>query len=269
MIRLLTDADRERVMDLLTPESTLNLFIIGDIESNGLRTEFQELWGDFDAADRLQAVLLRYYGSFIPYAPGEFDVDGLAGVLLGQKERMTAFSGLDRIIRPFEGHPRLLLDQVPKRTLFFVELRDLERLGEPPAGEKTPEKAGPDDVPVLMELWREVEGFRLSPDTEDRNRRELATGAARAYLFRDRGKVIATAKTTAETSNAAMVVAVATHRDYRRRGLATQLLVRLCRELLAEGKRPCLFYDNPAAGGIYRRLGFTDLGLWVMYLLDE
>jgi len=64
-----------------------------------------------------------------------------------------------------------------------------------------------------------------------------------------------------------MINGVATHPDYRRRGLGTQLLVRLCDELLTEGKRPCLLYGNPEAGSVYRRLGFTDAGTWVMYLM--
>jgi len=269
MIRLLKEGDREQVMDLLAPESALNLFIIGDIENNGFETEFQQLWGDFQAAGELRAVLLRYYGSFLPYARGEFDLDGLAGVLLQHKDRMTAFSGLERVVRPFEGYPGLLPENAKKRRLFFVELTSDERLsglGEegPLLGE--PERATAEDVPAFLELWRHVEGFTVTADSERSNRRELDGGASRVYLFRDGGRVVAMVKTTAETSGAAMILGVATHPGYRRRGLATRLLVCLCQELLAEGKRPCLFYDNPQAGSIYRRLGFADMGTWVMYL---
>lgn len=27
----------------------------------------------------------------------------------------------------------------------------------------------------------------------------------------------------------------------------------------------CLFYDNPAAGRIYKRIGFRDIGKWCMW----
>ncbi len=283
MIRRLTEGDREQVLDLLIPESALNLLIIGDIENNGFEAEFQELWGDYAPDGKLRAVLLRYYGSFIPYAPGEFDLDGLARVLLRHKDLMTALSGLDRVIRPFEAYPGLVPENARKRALFFVELRDAERLAGPvrklpgsaelgrePAGKGRgllgePERVTADDVPAFLELWRQVEGFVLTEDAERSSRRELEQGASRVYVFREGGRVVATVKTTAETDSAAMIVGVATHPGYRRRGLATRLLIRLCRELLAEGKRPCLFYDNPRAGGIYRRLGFTDVGMWVMY----
>lgn len=81
------------------------------------------------------------------------------------------------------------------------------------------------------------------------------------------GKVIVTASTTAENSMSAMVVAVATHPDYRGKGLAKHVVARLCGDLLAEGRSLCLFYDNPNAGLIYKKLGFKDVGFWSMYYL--
>ena len=41
-------------------------------------------------------------------------------------------------------------------------------------------------------------------------------------------------------------------------------MVALCEELLGEGKELCLFYDNPDAGTIYKKLGFEDIGFWIM-----
>jgi len=267
VIRLLAEHDREQVMGLLAPESALNLFIIGDVENNGFGQEFQQLWGDFDAAGRLRAVLLRYYGSFIPYAPGEFELDGLAEVLIGRRHRITAFSGIDRVIRPFETYPGLLPENARKRTLSFLELRGGDRLAGPEGGGLGGQafRAGPDDVPAYLKLWAEVNGLERSDEVERSHRREIEQGAGRVYLLRQGDQVVATVKTTAETSSGAVITGVTTHPAFRRRGLATSLLVLLCRELLGEGKRPCLFYDNPEAGGIYRRLGFTDAGTWVMY----
>jgi predicted GNAT family acetyltransferase len=274
LIRSLAEDDRDEVMALLTPESGRNVFIIGDVENYGFRTEFQELWGDFDSAGKLRAVLLRYYGSFIPYAPAIFNVDGLAGILLRQRGRMTAFSGLDRVIQSFEACPGILPPEARRRRLFLMELsaaEDVATFSEPQpqfgAGLGAPERAVPDDVPSCLALWRLVDGSAVAVDMEQSLRLELQTGAARLYMFRSHGQVVAMARTTAENSRAAVITGVATHPDYRRRGLATHLLAILGRELLSEGKRPCLFYDNPEAGSIYRRLGFLDIGVWVMYAI--
>ena len=37
---------------------------------------------------------------------------------------------------------------------------------------------------------------------------------------------------------------------------------KICEELLSEGKGLCLFYDNPKAGSVYRKLGFKEIGQW-------
>ncbi|MNB76202.1 Acetyltransferase (GNAT) family protein [compost metagenome] len=78
------------------------------------------------------------------------------------------------------------------------------------------------------------------------------------------GRVIATASTTAENSVSAMVISVATHPDYRGQGLASGVVSALCSELNTEGKSLCLFYDNPKAASIYKRIGFHDVGDWTM-----
>ena len=61
-----------------------------------------------------------------------------------------------------------------------------------------------------------------------------------------------------------MVVSVATRKDYRHQGLMTQVLSKLCQDLLNEQKTLCLFYDNPEAGAVYHKLGFKTIGKWKM-----
>jgi uncharacterized protein len=63
----------------------------------------------------------------------------------------------------------------------------------------------------------------------------------------------------------AMIVAVCTHSDYKKKGYATECMTKLCRDVLDEGKELCLFYDNPEAGRIYKHIGFVDIGFWMMY----
>lgn len=46
-------------------------------------------------------------------------------------------------------------------------------------------------------------------------------------------------------------------------------MVKLCDQLLKEEKELCLFYDNPEAGNIYRRIGFEDIGLWMLYSYEK
>ena len=76
--------------------------------------------------------------------------------------------------------------------------------------------------------------------------------------------MICTAQTAAENSKSAMVVSVATRKDYRCQGLMTQVLSKLCQDLLNEQKTLCLFYDNPEAGAVYHNLGFKTIVKWKM-----
>nr|WP_304362706.1 GNAT family N-acetyltransferase [Bacillus pseudomycoides] len=63
----------------------------------------------------------------------------------------------------------------------------------------------------------------------------------------------------------AMVVGVCTHPSHRGRGYASLILQKMIWDFTQEGRTLCLFYNNPAAGRIYKRLGFKDIGTWTMY----
>jgi predicted GNAT family acetyltransferase len=257
MIRLLKEVDRQRTLELLTREPAFNLFLIGDIENYGMSAPFQKVWGDFDANGLLQAVLLRYYNSFLAYAPNSFDLWGFARTMRQQRQVEIVSGRAETVERflPLLGGGRFKLTH-------YAELPSNSLL--PPPNGAVPHKATLADVSSIFALKRQIAEFRLVPTAEESFRRTLATGSGRSFIVRTNGKVISIASTTAENSRSAMVVGVCTHPDYRCQGLATACLQALCRELKQEGKSLCLFYDNPQAGSIYRRLGFTELGMWGM-----
>jgi predicted GNAT family acetyltransferase len=62
-----------------------------------------------------------------------------------------------------------------------------------------------------------------------------------------------------------MIVGVCTRKEFRKKGLVSKILAVLMNEVIAEGKTLCLFYDNPKAGKIHKKLGFQDIGMWTMY----
>ncbi|MDD4647740.1 MAG: GNAT family N-acetyltransferase, partial [Sphaerochaeta sp.] len=52
---------------------------------------------------------------------------------------------------------------------------------------------------------------------------------------------------------------------YRQRGYASMVMNHLCEQGFERGLSfLCLFYDNPAAGAMYHRLGFETIGRWAM-----
>ena len=54
--------------------------------------------------------------------------------------------------------------------------------------------------------------------------------------------------------------------NYRGNGYASLILQKMIQDFTKEGRTLCSFNNNPAAGRIYKRLGFKDIGMWTMYL---
>lgn len=260
MIRKLIQADDARVMPYLRRESSLNLFIIGDLENYGYDSEFQTLWGEFDAQGQPKAVLLRYFDSLVFYADSaDFDLAGFLAIVRGLPA-VRVMSGKKELMDLFAPHLQLK----KARNTYFAELTSLT-CPTGTGGERV-RRAGLDDLERLVELQQTIREFADIPTNMESLRKTVESGSGRFYFVADGPNIVASASTTAENSLSAMVVGVCTHPDYRRQGLATLCTTRLCQDILAEGKRLCLFYNNPEAGKIYKRMGFLDIGLWTMLI---
>ncbi|HAQ07488.1 MAG TPA: GNAT family N-acetyltransferase [Bacillus bacterium] len=260
MIRKLKEADNAIVMGFLSEEPSINLFIIGDIEAFGYETEFQDLWGQFNDNSELEAVLLRFHNSFIPYTKGEnIDIPAFADIMKGYQEKIF-LSGKTEIVAEFEGIKGLALGK--KQVTYFAECTSAEHIGETDRQIKIATKS---DMDRIINLRSTIEEFAPNPEARKMLMQAIETGTGRTYYIEEDGKMVASASTAAENSVSAMIVGVCTHNDYRRKGLATAVMQKLFQDVMSEGKILCLFYDNPEAGSIYKRLGFKDIGMWTMY----
>jgi len=259
VIRKLTDQDHHQVLAFLSEEPSINLFIIGDLDAFGYSSEFQEIWGEFDEQDSIKAVLLRFHQSFIPYAKGEFDTEGFVSIMKRYTQPIS-LSGKSDIVEKFEAFVDLLLGK--KQVTFFAECLSDEFLS---AGDVEFKKASIEDVDQIIELRNSIEEFHIRSDAREILVQGMESNTARTYYTVDHGIITSCVSTTAENSLSAMIVGVCTRKEYRRQGLATAIMQKLFQDVLDEGKTLCLFYDNPAAGRIYKRLGFKDIGMWTMH----
>lgn len=257
MIRKLTADDNTSVMEFLCRERAFNLFIIGDIENFGYESDFQELWAEFDGKNKPKAVLLRYYHYYGLYAVGNYNAQEFADIIMRDTEAVM-LSGkqpiLDEIATCFPTAQR--------RELEFAELDNALLLPFVPEHHVV-SKATVDDIDAVFRLYGVIDEFTSTPSSTKAFRNNMESGSARTFGYRMGSDFLALASTAAENSLSAMVVGVCTHPHHRRKGYATLCLVALCRELLAEGRTLCLFYDNPEAGTIYHRIGFKNIGKWI------
>ena len=260
MIRRLTKNDHEICLRLLRTKPAENIFIIGDIEVYGYEQEFQKLWGDFNESGELVAILLKFEENYIPFAPHSFDASGFAEIMTNDPS-FKMMSGLKKITEQIEA---FLQPFKRKRQLYYAKCKELYT-NENSVDLSSIQQALPHDAEELVELLNSVPEFSGSTMTLERKIRELENRSSRSFIIREDGKIVSTASTAAENSMSAMVVGVATVESYKKKGYATKCLLKLCSQLIHEGKELCLFYDNPEAGAIYKRIGFEDIGFWMMY----
>lgn len=260
MIKKLLEDDRRKIIEYLSEEPSINLFMIGDIEAFGFTCDFQEVWAEVDGVDDIKAVLLRFYQSFIVYSKGEFDISGFVEIMRRYASPIV-LSGTAKIVEKFENIEGLTLGK--KRKLYFAECRSKEFLKE-----TTIEihKATIHDVDRIIELRKSIKEFHVKDDANKILQQSIEAKTGRTFYTEENGVITACVSTTAENSLSAMIVGVCTKENYRRQGLATNIMHKLFHEVLKEGKVLCLFYDNPEAGRIYHKLGFRNIDFWTMYV---
>lgn len=264
MIRKLKEQDRAKTVEFLSQEAAINLFIIGDIEAFGFDEDFQELWGQFDNQSALEGVLLRFNESYIPYfAKENVDITEFKEII-NRADGKSILSGKASIVRRFLN----MEEAYSAKNDYFCELNEGSLLGNDEkqkiliAEEKDAER--------IAELLSQITEFIGVSNTPERIAHKIRTKTGRIYYVEDEnGKMISVSQTSAENSISAMITGVATLPDYRGKGIMSECLSKLCRDLLDENKTLCLFYDNPKAGSVYHRLGFKSIDNWMMLTREK
>lgn len=261
-MKKLTNKDYQKVMDYVLAEPEFNLFFIGDLEVYGLESEGVSVYTSDSAGDSIfPYLILDYRNNYVFYSQKiDFDIEETVRFL--SHMNMKNLSGkkdlIERLIPHLNG-----LELVP------TYMARLNEVSSPSKADFPGRRLTADDVPAILALLLQLEEFfTMKTKTIEENYADILESIShggRMYGVFEDGTLAAVAGTTAENSMAAMVVSVATLPKYRGRGYATQLVSKLCLDCLEEGmKFLCLFYDNPEAGAIYRRLGFKELGQYAM-----
>lgn len=258
MLKKLDASYEKEMLSLMANEKELNLFIIGDIENYGFETPFLEYWGQFED-DTLTGILMRYHDGFTVYAEDRVDVEGVMAII-SEYDPETLCGG-KRLLKQFAEK----ITYGTQRDTYFAKLDHTGQLVNTPLIDQVrkTQLSEINDIQFLLE--ERIDEFDQLEDIE-RKVSNYESGATRGYHLRSEdGKLVASAETAAENSQSAMVIAVATDPNHRHKGYATTVMSKLCGDLLEEGKSLCLFYDNPSAGDVYKRIGFQDIDIWSMW----
>ena len=260
MIRRLHTSDQTSLLTYVGQEPSINNFIIGDIEHFGFDVDFIFVYGEFNTENEYLSVLLFYRDSVIYYSHLErFNEDWLD---IFNQHKFKFISGKKRVLDLVYPH----FSSFKKSEMYFAEATSFVK----------PEKSSLYDIKLLttredcnalFDLLEAIKEFAYVQKAREDfiNDKMTSLKMGETYLIEENNIVIASVAATAETTLSAVVVAVATLPSMRNKGLATALMCKLMDQYInVKNKALCLFYDNPKAGNIYKRLGFKEMDMWVM-----
>ena len=275
-MRILQEEDRKLLEEFLYREPEMNLFLIGDLENYGINSEAvsfylheekrahsgsvqneSELYWDF--------VILRFYQSYILYSPYE-DYNAEEAIQFLKTQNPEGISGREELLKRISP----AFPQWELQSDFMSRCNRIEDQFQVPE-ELEIRVLGAEDMAEAVDLLYDIEEFKKGYEKNvkavhiRRMQEEMEQGGKLALGgYRD-GRLVSIAETSAENTRSAMVVGVATKPEYRKRGYASAVVSALCRNCFDRGKEfLCLFYDNPAAGRIYNKIGFVELGKYGM-----
>lgn len=253
----------------LAAEPGFTLFIASNLERFGLDDPFIHFWGAF-TEDALTGVLMMIGQRAGVYITESAALEPLIDIALRHKVNFIMGP------RDMMHNALRLLHHLPisrSEAHFFATLppaRFQSGLAAQTAGAKI-RKATPDDIPALTTLYTGAAGFERAAVDQVRQSMIERVYALRTYVSDARGRLVAGASTSAESSTAAMIGGVWTLPHERDHGYSTAVVAALCADLLAEGRQPYLFYleDNAPAAHVYKKIGFQDIARWTVTYFDR
>jgi predicted GNAT family acetyltransferase len=255
MIRRLGEADRVEVTALLERAPQLNLYLLGNLDAHGFDAEFCEFWGS-EVDGRLYGVINRYMTGWTVFGEAEAEWDGLGAVIDTHSV----------VAERLQDNPGGVPSMLPYLHGYVAATETVDILMELPPNGLRP-RAAPvgfvvrratlDDLVGLIVFFADAGDMTRTPPAVERPLRER-----RVWIAQRDDEIVAAALTNAETKSLAMVGGVYTKPAWREQGLSQAVCSELCRELIDTGRQPVLYWDNPAAGHVYAKLGFRAIGQW-------
>ncbi len=260
---ILSETDREQILNYINKEPEYNIFIYGDLYNVGVCKDPVTTYA-FLKDNGYDCILLKYFDNYVLYSDNDgFDAESVGEFLKNRK--IDCISGKFSVVSKLKPYLKSL-----KLSETYLSSCEKVKCDYSLPNDVTVKRLLPENAKDIVEMFKSIEGFSDSQDGKEADRiEELAYGIKEnkdiGYgAFKD-GEMISVAKTTAENDISAMVVGVATKLEYRKRGYASAMVAHVCQESLSLNKRfICLFYDNPEAGKIYRKIGFKEIGKYAM-----
>lgn len=253
MVRECTGDDRELLYEYLGGEAVYNTFLLADIADFGFEEAFQTVYVD-EEQGAVKGVYLCFYQNFLLYCR-ENDVN------MPFLEQLFSVYTPDVVMGKTEDVQKVqwILTDYTLESRGLYLFREEEELME----ETAPiQKATEEDVEDIFHFLQSITELKHLYTSRQMIADRIGRCVGTHYIIRRDGEIIAHANSAAESELTTMIGGVSTAAEYRGQGMAGQIVSRLCRDILAKGKLPCLFSLRGEKDNLYNRIGFRKVGEW-------
>lgn len=264
-IRRLTEADAPAVAELCERFPVRMLTLRMHLEAYGYRTESLLVWGAFDPpTERLEGIVLRLNNTFI-LADGD---GGCAAEFAGLIDSEQHVAGVRGTMETVAGVQSSLRHHSSTNWEISTCLRLLEPPHIAPDALAIVRRATINDLDPLAAHYAGAGNmYRSRSNVASRLQTNRVFVASEPHNPASRGAIISSALLNVEGVDAGLIGGVFTHPQARGKGYAAACTAALALDLLRDRKTPVLFFENPVAGRIYRKLGFEECGKWALLYL--
>lgn len=236
-----------------------------NIEYYGIDVPIVRSWGVFTRDGAEMAGILQRFRNTVIAA----DVDGECGpALAAVVDTLPGVAGMRGPVETLSSVQAALRVYRPTDWEESCFLRLMQPPICPPETLALARRAVPADLDKLAWLYGQA-------GTMYRSRDNVAAKLAEPRVFVVEepattlwpARIVSCALLNVEGRDAGLIGGVFTLPEARGKGYAAACTAAISQDLQRDGKLPCLFYENPVAGRVYRRLGFEDAGLWALLFL--
>jgi GNAT superfamily N-acetyltransferase len=265
LVRPLVVADAEACARLFETDTNRFLTAHINLEVYGYQNEALPAWGAFDEG-RLEGVLFRYANMVVIVDRDGRTAASFASIIDGQEGLLGARGSLEAIYG--------LRASLQRYRAVGLEVSPFMRLDGPPQCEESllrlARRATMGDLDKLADLYAAAGNmYRSRPNVMGK----LSSG--RVFVVEEpighssAVRIVSCALLNVESKHVGLIGGVYTRPEARGHGYAAACTAALALDLQKDGKLPCLFYENPVAGRVYRRLGFKEVSMWGLLYLED
>lgn len=263
-LRKLNSSELDALITYVSIEPEVNLYILGDLEAYGLERPVSV--ASLGSGSTWSAVVLGLHNNFVVYSQeGLDDYKVLADYI---KEH--ADNGVPRHLNARLDIARALAPYFPDMSLDECRLATCKKLAEVNGRIMSPDievrVLREEDFGELVDFYNDIDEstqHNLSASEREKavqRKIESAHNGCESIGIYKSGRLVSAASTSAAYSKGAMLTGVATLLSERGNGYASMAVEKLCADCFERGMDYiCLYYNNPVAARIYKRIGFEDI----------